>query len=309
MTNLLNVNLNGNKSGTSFDKFKSIDQLSNIEKFTGLIEMSGKIKVNSSSVILYNESDRSNSLNLDVDKLTLFDNIKKISFDNVTIKDLKLYGAYTAQINSSGTVSLPSSNSINDYIDFHMPGNLSIKVKVAPREYGAAKISLINQSKIKIFNFTDDFEIYIQKGHHNFSTDTLPVLIKNPEIKLMGNAIIDNPDFSNVLLSGSRFLKINGTISTKFDHVDNFYEKNDKSTEARYISYLKSVNITGNTNPYVEKFRIMGDISYRAKNHDVGIPIQEIFISTENIILIISVFVICFFVSRLLWSRKLMPKS
>ena len=110
-------------------------------------------------------------------------------------------------------------------------------------------------------------------------------------------------------MSGSRFLKINGTISTKFDHVDDFYEKSDKLTETRYITYLKSVDITGSTNPSVENLRIMGDISYRAKNHDIGIPLQKIFSSTENIILIIIVFIICLFVSRFIWSRKLIPKS
>lgn len=63
----------------------------------------------------------------------------KIGFGNVTIKDLKLYGAYTAQRNSSGFLSLPSSNSFYDYIDFHTPGKLSIKIKIAPGEYGGPK--------------------------------------------------------------------------------------------------------------------------------------------------------------------------
>ena len=308
MTNLLNLKSYSNMSQTGSDKFKSVHRFSNIEKFIGLMELYGKIKINSSSLIIYNESDRSNNLNLDVDKLIISNKTKKLSFDNVTIKDLKLYGAYTGQINSSGLFSLPSSNSFYEYIDLHMPREFSLKIKMAPREYGGAKISLINQSKITTFNFTDDFEIYIQIGH-KFSNRSPSILIKNPEIKLIGNAIIDSPDFSDVLMSGSRFLKINGTISTKFDHVDDFYEKSDKLTETRYITYLKSVDITGSTNPSAENLRIMGDISYRAKNHDIGIPLQKIFSSTENIILIIIVFIICLFVSRFIWSRKLIPKS
>jgi len=137
---------------------------------------------------------------------------------------------------------------------------------------------------------------------------SLNFLVKNPDIKFTGNAIIDSPDFSNYPLSGSRFLKINGTISTKFDHVDDYHERNNRSTESRFITYLDGINITGKTNPYVEKLRIMGDISYRARNHDVGIPLQQIFTSTQNIILLVSVFVICFYISRLVWSRKLINR-
>ena len=268
------------------------------------MELNGQTNIKSTSLIPYNDQNKPENLNLQVNKLVLSNGTKKTNFDNVTIKELRFYGQYTAEINSSGFMSIPSSNSFYDYVDFHMPMESSIKIKVIPRVSGGAEVSLVNNSKVNIFNFTDDFEIDIQKGVVTSANHPLNFLVKNPDIKFTGNATIDNPDFSNYPLSGSRFLKINGTISTKFDHVDDYNEKNDRSTETRFITYLNSLNITGKTNPYIEKLRIMGDISYRARNHDVNVPLQQIFTSTQNIILLVSVFVICFFFSRLVWSRK-----
>ena len=304
-TNFLNINPEGDAFFTKSEKFNSTHQFTDIEKFIGLMELNGQINIKSTSLIPYNEQNRSEDLNLHVNKLVLSNGMKKIKFDNVTIRDLRFYGQYTAEINSSGFMRIPSSNSFYDYIDFHTPMESSIKIKVVPGVSGGAEISLVNKSKVNTLNFTDDFEIDIQKGYAKSANHSLNFLVKNPEIKFTGNAIIDSPDFSNFPLSGSRFLKINGTISTIFDHVDDYHVRNDRSTETRYITYLNGLNITGKTNPYVEKLRIMGDISYRARNHDVGIPLQQIFTSTQNIILLISVFVICFFTSRLIWSRKL----
>jgi hypothetical protein len=305
VTNLMNVksNTNLNLSKYSLSLFKPENQYGNTNKFIGLMELEGKIKINSRSILPYNQWNELHNLTLKVDKLKLSNKIENLTFDNVTIKNLKFYGGYEGEINSTGSFSLPSSNSFYDYIDLHMPREFSLKIKITPKEYGAAKITLINQSKLETFNFTDNVEIYIQKRSNELSNSSLSFLIKNPEIKLIGKANIDSPNFSEVPLSGSRFLKINGTISTILDHVDDHYEKSDKTIGARYITYLNGLNITGSTNPQIDKLLIMGDISYRAKNHHIGIPLQEIFSSTQNITLIISVFVICFFVSRLIWSR------
>lgn len=305
ISNMLNINFNDNISQTSFDKIESKHQFTKLEKFIGLMELYGKIQVNSTSLILYNGTDSTENLNLDVEKLVLSNDAKKIRFNNVTIKDLKLYGHYKALLNLSGSISLPSSNSYYDYIDLHVPTESPVRIKVVPGEYGGAAIAIINQSKVNTFNFTDNFEIDILKGSNNSSNGSLDFLIKNPEIDFIGRAIIDSPDFYNVLLSGSRYLKINGTISAQFDHVDDYYEKRDGLLESRYITYLKNISITGETNPHTESIGIMGDISNRARNHGVGIPIQEIFISTQNLILIVSVFIVCFFVCRLMWSRRL----
>ena len=310
-TNLLNIKPDGADGSTILtrpDKFKSTHQFTELEKFTGLMELNGQINIKSTSLIPYNDQNKPENLNLHVNKLVLSNGTKKTNFDNVTIKDLRFYGQYTAEINSSGFMRVPSSNSFYDYIDFHTPVESSIKIKVIPGVSGGAEVSLVNKSKVNIFNFTDDFEIDIQKAGVMSNNHSLNFLVKNPDIKFTGNAIIDSPDFSDYPLSGSRFLKINGTISTKFDHVDDYHERNDRSTETRFITYLNGLNITGKTNPYVEKLRIMGDISYRARNHDVGIPLQQIFTSTQNIILLVSVFVICFFISRLVWSRKLINR-
>jgi hypothetical protein len=305
LINLMNLKSNTNLSKDSFSNFKSENQFGNIDKFTGLMELDGKIKINSTSILPYTQWNELNNLTLKVDKLKLSNKIENLTFENVTIKNLKFYGAYEGELNSNGSLSLPSSNSFYNYIDLHMPREVSIQIKIAPKEYGATEITLINQSKPKTFNFTDSVEIYIQKRSDKLSNSSLSLLIKNPEIKFIGKANIDSPNFSGNPLSGSRFLKINGTISTIIDHVDDYYEKSDKTIGARYITYLKGLNITGITNPQVDKLPIMGDISYRAKNHHIGIPLQEIFSSTQNIMLIVSVLVTCFFVSRFIWSRRL----
>jgi hypothetical protein len=308
ISKLLNINFNDNISQTNLNKFESEDRFTKLQKFVGLMELQGKINISSSSVMLSNGRDGEENLNHDVEKLVLSNNTKKISFDNVTIKELKLYGHYKALLNFSGSISLPSSNSYYDYIDLHVPIESPVRIKVVPGEYGGASISIINQSKVNTFNFADNFEIDILKGSNNSSNGLLDFLIKNPEIDFTGSAIIDSPDFYDVLLSGSRYLKINGTISAQFDHVDDYYEKRDGLLESRYITYLKNISITGKTSPYTESIGIMGDISYRARNQGVDIPIQEIFMSTPNVILIVSLFIGCFFVCRLMWSRRFVSR-
>jgi hypothetical protein len=306
---LLNINFNDNVSQTNFDKFESEDRFTKLQKFAGLMELQGKINVSSSSLMLSNGKDGKGILNHDVEKLVLSNDTKKISFDNVTVRELNLYGHYNALLTFSGSISLPSSNSYYDYIDLHVPVESPVTIKVVPGKYGGASISVINQSKVNTFNFTDNFEIDILKGSNNSSIGLLDFLIKNPEIDFIGSAIIDTPDFYNVLLSGSRYLKINGTISAQFDHVDDYFEKRDGLLESRYITYLKNISIIGKTNPHTESIGIMGDISYRARNQGVDIPIQEIFISTQNVILIASLFIGCFFVCRLMWSRRFISRT
>jgi hypothetical protein len=227
-------------------------------------------------------------------------------FNNVTIKDLKLYGQYKVQLNTRGFISLPSTNSYYDYIDLHVPIDSPLKIRLAPGKYGGASISLINQSMVNIYNFTNNLEIEIQKSSsNNNSNGLIDILTRSPEIEFTGSTIIDSADFSNVLLSGNRYLKINGTISAKFDHVDDYYEKRDDLLESRPVTYLKDIKISGKTNPDSEAVGIMGDISYRARNHEQGVPLQEIFASTQNLFLIIAVFTIYLFISRLIWSRRL----
>ena len=142
-TNLLNIKPDGADGSTILtrpDKFKSTHQFTKIEKFIGLMELNGQINIKSTSLIPYNDQNKSENLNLHVNKLVLSNGTKKTNFDNVTIKDLRFYGQYTAEINSSGFMSIPSSNSFYDYIDFHMPVESSIKIKIIPGVSGGAEV-------------------------------------------------------------------------------------------------------------------------------------------------------------------------
>lgn len=298
VADMLSINYNGNP-GIRFDDVKSLHNFTNLEKFIGLMEMHGKTSVISSSLIPYGEKMHPADLNLRTNKLIISNDQKKMNFENVTIKALRFYGQYSVQINFSGFISLPSSNSFYDYIDFHTPADSSIRINAVVANGGGAEVSLKNESKVNTYNFTDNFEIdIVQNDIHS-----LNFLIKEPEIRFIGNATIDSPDFTNYSLSGNRFFKVHGTLSTTFDHVDDYRARNDNSVESRYVSYLKGLNITGETYPGDEKVRVMGDISYRARNHDVGIPLQQIFMSTQNIILLFSVIGACFLISKLVWSK------
>jgi len=288
----------------NLSKAPNIQNLSTrLKGYIGNMELSGDVELNSTSFSILNSSG--NSYKLGTSKISIYDKNDNLRsyFKNSTIENLKLFGKYRVTINSNGTMSLPSGESINDYLGISLPENFNMTVKLL-NNYSRAEIvtnnhsqhyTIGNESKIVFSNITA------------ISFNSIPVLVKNPEVKVIGNASFQNALFSLLTVRGGlnsgQPLDLQGQLRAKVDFVDHYKEPYQNGTRTKYLTYFQSVIMDGKINNYAGPLKLPGDISYQAKLKQLGIPLRNILISNANVALLTIITLVGVVGSWLLWPK------
>jgi hypothetical protein len=165
-----------------------------------------------------------------------------------------------------------------------------------------------NQSTSRITNGTIHF--------HGMKTSdfpritSVPVLVKSPSIQVNGNAsfktiYLVNPDEAKPFASGGSAEVVNGKLITKFDHVDHYNDHYRNGTRTQYVSYLKWINSDETVNPSQGKLQIKlpADTSILAKRRGIEVPWQEAIVSTNSIIVLVSISLVSIIVTWRIWSK------
>lgn len=271
-----------------------------ITRFIGHFGAAGRVLINSSSFSLVNAYlDSEHSLVGDI-FISNYKNGVENKFKDALIKDLKFIGPYEVSINSNGISRLPSPPSEYDYVAFSVRLPLDINIKLY--DGSSAEISVGNSTKH--FRSDGGSEIHIRKLRSDQAS--VDILMRSPQIKVTNGKSIFSQLYSADPMakqlgeevafnearpgdSGSK-TEVMGNLSLKFDYIDHYNHPYKNGTTSKYLSYLKSLEFDGNSMvvqvPVMPSFKIPGDLSEKAKQKGMNIPLERILGSKENIVLL-----------------------
>jgi len=274
-----------------------------MQGYIGNMKMTGIVTLNTSSLLL---TDGINTYPINASRIIIFNNGTKssITYDDVSIKDLRLMGDYHLIINYSGLSELPGISSHQDYINMNIPTGFNMSVKLESK--GGGRIEIANQSDSE----TKSISLYnnSQVEFYNLRTNnTFPVLVKEPKLSVNGHVYIDNAYLSSHLTVRGKLhlgapLDLQGRLTTNFAFVDNFYQPYHNATKIQYITYLQSLTMDGKLGHDKVDLRLPGDIYYKSKQE---VPLVKIFSSTINIFFMSALIIMTIVLSRHLLKKRL----
>ena len=219
--------------------------------------------------------------------------------------NVKLFGQYEVNINSSGILSLPQMSSQFDYIGMSIPNDFDMTVKLLPNKNSQATIITNESDQLKTIQVHNESQIEFSKIRSpSHSIHSVPVLMKNPEIEVTGNINFNRTNINAEPINRYAPLDFSGQLKAKFDIVNHYNEEHFRSgIRSDYITYLQSVSLDGKIKNDRE-LKMPGDISTNAKSRGLDIPLIKIFNSSSNILVLIVFTSITLIASLLLWRKK-----
>jgi hypothetical protein len=259
-----------------------------VKRFIGDVEMSGKISINGSSFSLSNASITPHRLN--VERISISDrhgNVNTYSL-NQDITKLEISGQYKVIINSTGSMILPQTLSNNDYLQIALPSKFDMTIKAPDKgnKYNQAKILISNDLSNNTIVIDTESTILFNRVTVKSPLTSIPVIVKNPVIILQGDLKFEKTNFYGELNYPP--LEISGNATARFDFIDDFNEPYRKGTRTQHISYLESIESTGERKQTKQEIKIPGDISSDVRKRGLDVPIQSIIFSSSNIVLIVT---------------------
>jgi len=261
--------------------------------FIGNMTVSGMVTLNSSSLSILDEA--SNPYDISASRIAIFNNTNDLHsvFDDVLIKDLKLIGDYETKIKFTGILELPDMRSNHDYFGMLIPSDFNMTVNISPAKHSYTEIVIQNHSNNYTLIVNNDSKIEFYGVRAESPLKFVPVLMKNPELEVNGNASIKKSVFQGYIatrgdLESGAPLDLQGKLRAKFDFIDHYIEPYRNGTRISYITYLQSITMEGNIDQYKEPLRLPGDISAEAKEEGKGIPLEKVLNSSSNILILIA---------------------
>jgi hypothetical protein len=284
---LLDLNV-GNVA--NYSKEVLSDKVTTGARFVGALRIAGHTVITSPSLLLPNPNaymvgDISTSNNsIPINGIDKKNNLNK----NLLIENLTFSGSYRATIESSGLVSLPSSVHQYDYLGISLPKRIDLTLKLLDKS-GKAEFIIMGS------NATGKYRVPVNIGNmeeirfHNIGpqdlfTDNQTIIMKSPVINATGNITVNNlfipVDERNMNLKG---------LNASLHHSDNYITNYHNVSRMQYVTYLNWIQTKGTSEDKQIDVKLPGDISERAKIKGVKVPWQEVMVSTNGIILLLSV--------------------
>jgi hypothetical protein len=243
-------------------------------RFIGDIQTSGKVSIRSSSLLLLSNDLYAEEIlirNLkeksDGNDLSYKSSPYKTDVHNIHIANLKLYGEYDVVVNTTDLSYSPSIASPlpYGYIKLDVPIGSNITIRLLNNESraelfleydnpvevtnGEIELRTINRGDLSYVSsfLTHNNSTYGTFDHLNVADQSIPVLMKNPELKVNGMVSFrelhsNNPYAPNLPWVSAVPLKVSGETILKFDHVNK-----DVDNSTRYITYFKWTKVHADT--------------------------------------------------------------
>jgi hypothetical protein len=216
---------------------------------------------------------------------------KKNNLKNVPIQNLTFSGSNRATIESSEFVSLPSSVYQYDYIGISLPERFDLTLKLLDKS-GKAEFIITGSNatgRYRVpFSIGNMEEIrFHNMGLQDSSADNQTIIMKSPEINATGNITVNNlytPDRGE---SDINLKQLNASLH----HSDNYITNYHNASRMQHVTYLNWIQTKGisEDKQLIVKLPVPGDISERAKKKGVEVPWQEVMVSTNGVILLLTV--------------------
>jgi hypothetical protein len=229
--------------------------------------------------------------------------------------------------NSSRPLYLPASSSYHDYVGISIPKGFDMTIRILNSNSSYTDFQLVTIDGGK--NSSKWIRVPGNNGNNNFKNETsgiqlfdvrtdpreirdISLLMKQPNIKIINKEQIASDGQNGQEIAALTFkrdspkntpLKIPmvlGNITSKVGYIDNFNQRNRETIKTQFVTYLdenfKIIKNDGTVSTPAQynkgsQFGIEfpGDISEYAKEHGIEIPWQEVLMSFNNIIIVVSI--------------------
>jgi hypothetical protein len=165
--------------------------------------------------------------------------------------------------------------------------NLTLKIldKSGKAEFLATTSNNTGKYNVPI-TIGDKEEILFQNiGLQNSSAANQTFIMKRPGINASGNITVNN---LYIPYTEERDVNLRG-LNASLDHLDTLVTKYKNASRIQYVTYLKWIQTDRMPEDKQVSVKIPGDISERAKREGVQVPWQEVMVSKNGIILLLSV--------------------
>jgi hypothetical protein len=266
------------------------DNVTTGARFVGDLRIAGHTIITSPSLLLPNVNPYTvDDISTSNSSITINGIDKKNNLENVLIENLTFSGPYRATIESTGFVSLPSSVTQYDYIGISLPKRIDLTLKLLDKS-GKAEFIITGS------NATGKYKVPVSIGNmeeirfHNIGpqdlfTDTQTIIMKSPEINATGNITVNNLYLPHHTERDMNFKGLNASLH----HSDNYITNYHNASRMQYVTYLNWIQTKGTPEDMQIVVKLPGDISERAKISGVKVPWQEVMVSKEGIILLLSI--------------------
>jgi hypothetical protein len=255
------------------------------------MELNGKVTLNSSSLLLGDGTSYPYAIN--VSRIEIFNktNSHPITLNNVSLTNLNLIGLHNAIINFTGRIELPDSMSERSYIGLPIPTDFNMTIDPYPHKHSYIEIVTENGTSTNSIKVDGESKIEFHKIRAKTPLKYIPVLLKNPEIKINGGTNISNSLQSGYLSNRGTLrtgdpLEIEGQLNAKFGFIDNYNQFYKNGTVINYITYLQSITINSTDGPYVPS-KLPADFGSILQDRELIMAIQNAITSPSNIIFLL----------------------
>jgi len=122
-------------------------------------------------------------------------------------------------------------------------------------------------------------------GVQDLSTDNQTIIMKRPEINATGNITVNNLYTPARGESDINLKQLNASLH----HSDNYVTNYHNASRMQHVTYLNWIQTKDTPEDKEIAVKIPGDISERAKRNGVQVPWEEVMVSKNGIILLLSV--------------------
>ena len=288
-------------SSSSQDKWTSTGFIRNMD-------LNGKVTLNSSSLLLGDGTSYPYAIN--VSRIEIFNktNSLPITLNNVSLTNLNLIGLYNAIINFTGRIELPNSMSERSYIGLPIPTDFNMTLHPYPQRHSYIEIVTENGTSTNSIKVNGESKIEFHKIRAKTPLKYIPVLLKNPEIKINGGTNISNGLQSGYLtnrgtLNTGNPLQIEGQLNAKFGFIDNYNQFYKNGTLINYITYLQSITINSTDGPYVPS-KLPADFGSILQDRELIMALQNAITSPSNIIFLLMLIIVTMIAIKIFQKTK-----
>jgi hypothetical protein len=299
----------GFKKEPSKQIFYSSQDKANSNGFIRNMDLNGKITVNASSVLLADGTSYPypvNALRVNIFNKT---NSPPITLNNVTLKSLNMIGRYNASIDFIGRIALPDSMSDRNYIGLSIPTDFNMTLNLHPKGLSYIEIVTENGTSTNTIKVKGEskMEFHIIRAYPPLKY--VPVLLKNPEIKVNGETNISNGLQNGLLtkrgtLNTGSPLDIKGQLNAKFGFVDNYNQYYKNGTLINYITYLQAVTMNNTVHEHKGPLLLSADFSSLLYDRELVMAIQNALAAPSNIIVVVVLSIITIITIRIIQRNK-----
>ena len=296
------------KDGSKLASLSSQDKATS-NGFIRNMDLGGNITLNSSSLLLADGTSYPypvNAWRIDIFNKT---NSPPITLNNVSLKNLNVIGRYNASINFMGKIELPDSMSDRSYIGLSIPTDFNMTISLYPQGLSYIEMVTENGTSTNSIKVNGESKIEFHKISAYSPLKYIPVLLKNPEIKINGETNISNGLQNGLLtkrgsLNTGSPLEINGQLNTKFGFVDNYKQFYKNGTLINYITYLQSVTMNNTLQEHKQPLILHADFGSILWDRELDMALQNALTSPSNIILALVLSIVTIIAVKIIQKNK-----